>query len=142
MAPFVSHRYFQVWSLSPSHTVLSLRSNPSWMDETTTRIEIEAWHVKALMIQPRMQGLSIVRAHGAEHEQACRKFGIEAEAGSLFLLESEGFSGFLVSGTPQWREAVREIGDPSLFAIPVADLEVGGGPPSELAADIVVANID
>jgi hypothetical protein len=141
MAAFESHRYFEVWSLSPSHSVLLLRSNPSWMDDSTTRIEIQASHVEALMIKPRMQGLRIARAAPEEHQAACDRFGITTEPGSLFLLESEGFSGFLVSGVPQWREAVREIGEPSLFAGPVPDLEVGGGAVPGLPADVVSANI-
>lgn len=142
MAAFESDRYFQVWSLSPSHSELLLRSNPSWMDKSATRIEICALHVEALMIQPRMQGLRIVRTWGAEHEAACARFGVEASEGRLFLLESEGFTGFVISGIPQWREAVRELGDPSLFTIRPPALEPGAEPSAEQAVDFVSANID
>ncbi|WP_194927848.1 hypothetical protein [Catenulispora pinisilvae] len=142
MVAFESDRYFQVWSLGHSHDALMLRSNPSWVDNSTTRIEICAWHVEALMIKPRMQGLRIARAAGDEHEAACRRFGIEADAGSLFLLETQGFTGFLVSGIPQWREAVRELGDPSLFAFRVPDIEQDEGRTEETASVVTVANID
>ncbi len=143
MAPFESERYFEIWSLSPSHRTLMLRSKPSWMDGSTTRIEIYAAHVEALMIKPRMQGLRIAQAVGAERDAVARRFGIEAEAeaGRLFVLETKGFSGFLISGMPEWREAVRELGDPSLFDFRAAsDIEAAG--PSGLPEDVTFGNID
>lgn len=142
MAAFESHRYFQVWSLTPSHSTLMLRSEPSWMDESTTRIEIYASHVEALMIKPRMQGLRIARAVGAEHDDACRRFRVEAEPGTLYLLETDGFAGFLISGTPQWREAVRELGDPTLFDFAAALSDAEAGRPAGLPQDVTAANID
>jgi len=144
MAPFESERYFEVWSLSPSHRTLMLRSNPSWMDESTTRIEIYAGHVEALMIKPRMQGLRIARAVGAERDAVIRRFGIqaEAEAGILYVLETEGFSGFLISGMPERREAVREIGDPTLFDFRAALSGIEEGRPATLPQDVAYANID
>src|SRR5689334_15826748 len=115
MAEFESDRAFMVWSFSASHRVLFLRSNPNRLAEVKTRIEIYIGHVEVMLLRSRMEGLGIWQPSAEEEREVANRFGLEIVSGYLYLISSEGFTGFIVGGRPSWREAAREIGDPALF---------------------------
>lgn len=106
---------FEIWSFSPSHRTMLLRSNPSPGDGGGTRIEIYVGNVEVMLLRPRMKGLKIWRPSSQEASEAAEKFSIGDKLQSLYLISSEDFYGFIVGGRPSWREAVREFDDETLF---------------------------
>ena len=94
---------------------MMIRNNPDPSIEPGTRIEIYLGKAEAMSIKPRMKGLKIWRPSPAEAASAAEKFGIRAGMASLYLLATEGFSGYVLSGRPAWREAVRDLEAPTLF---------------------------
>lgn len=114
MAAFESSRMFQVWSFSASHRTMLLRSNPTNLVASETRIEIYIGNVEIMYIKSAMDGLRIWRPVDAEAGEAISRFQLHG-AEDLYLIESGSFSGFLVGGRPSWREAVCGLDSPSLF---------------------------
>ncbi|MEU9131483.1 hypothetical protein AB0D08_25805 [Kitasatospora sp. NPDC048540] len=114
-------RAFHLWWCSATHTTLRLQSNPTFAQGApATRIEIQFGHVRSLFIRPVADGLTVVRATPQEGAGICSRYSLDpAWADSVFLLRST-WEGFIVSSAPSWREAVRDIDDPSLFT-PVED---------------------
>ncbi|GAA2842094.1 hypothetical protein GCM10010441_77750 [Kitasatospora paracochleata] len=125
-------RDFQLWWVG-SHSTLRLQSNPVPDSDppVTTRIEIEFGHVRALFIRPVAAGLTVSHATAAEGAELCGRYGLDPDwAGSVYLLRSADWEGFVVSSTPTWREAERKYYEPSLFTPgeegpPPADLVTG-----------------
>lgn len=115
MSAYESDRMFEIWSFSPSHRTMLLRSNPSPGDGGGTRIEIYVGNVEVMLLRPRMKGLKIWRPSPQEASEAAEKFSIGDKLQSLYLISSEDFYGFIVGGRPSWREAVREFDDETLF---------------------------
>ncbi|MEV5846713.1 hypothetical protein AB0M32_32575 [Streptomyces sp. NPDC051985] len=108
-------RVFQVWSYDPSHRQLIIRSDPSRLDGTTTRVEVYFGHVECMLLRPTYKSLRVRRASPAEFRRVSDVAGIPAEDGeSTYLIDPEGTS-FVVSGRPSWREAERRRSDPALF---------------------------
>jgi len=64
---------------------------------------------------PRMNGLKIWRPTQIDAIEAVEKFNLRSRPESLYLLSSGEFEGFVVSGRPAWREAVRDLEAPTLF---------------------------
>ncbi|MFJ1805194.1 MULTISPECIES: hypothetical protein [unclassified Streptomyces] len=116
MADFVrSGRAFQVWDYDPSHRQLIIRSDPSRLDGTTTRVEVYFGHVEFMLVQPTYHSLRVRRALPSEFRRISEFAGVpEADMESTYLIDPEGMS-FVVSGRPSWREAVRRRNDPTLF---------------------------
>jgi hypothetical protein len=120
MVAFESERVFRLWSFSMSHNMMLLRSNPESRSGFGSRIEISSGNVSALCIQPMMRGLKIWRPTREEAIEVVDRFGLEVQLEHLYLLSSGKlgggeFRGFISGGRPQWREAVRELDDPTLF---------------------------
>ncbi|WP_043684263.1 hypothetical protein [Streptomyces xylophagus] len=116
MAEFVrSGRAFQIWNYDPSHRQLIIRSDPSRLDGTTTRVEVYFGHVEFMLVRPTYHSLRVRLAPPVEFRRISEFAGIPAEdSDSTYLIDPEGMS-FVVSGRPSWREAVRRRNDPALF---------------------------
>lgn len=115
MSAYESDRLFEIWSFSPSHRTMLLRSNPSPGDEGGTRIEIYVGNVEVMFLRPRMKGIRIWRPSPQEASEAAEKFNVGEKLQSLYLVSSDDFRGFIVGGRPSWREAVRGFDDETLF---------------------------
>jgi hypothetical protein len=110
-----SGRAFQVWSYDPSHRQLILRSDPSRLDGTTTRVEVYFGHVECMLVRPTYHSLRVRRASPGEFRRVSDFAGIPAEdMDSVYLIDPDGMS-FVLSARPSWREAVRSRKDPPLF---------------------------
>ena len=108
-------RIFKVWSFDPSHRQLLLRSDPTAIDSTTTRVEIYFGHVESMLLKPVYRGIRVRLATDEEYGRVAEMAGIDAESRNwTWFLEEEGNS-FIVSGKPAWREAPRQFADISLF---------------------------
>lgn len=108
-------RVFQVWSYDPAHRQLILRSDPSRLDGTTTRVEVYFGHVECMLVRPTYHSLHVRRASPDDFRRISEVAGISAEdMDSVYLIDPEGTS-FVLSGRPSWREAVRSRNDPPLF---------------------------
>ncbi|MFC4035319.1 hypothetical protein ACFO3J_28185 [Streptomyces polygonati] len=92
-----------------------LRSNPNFSVGEESRIEIYMGNVEEMFIRSHMEKLRIWRPTAAEAADAVGKFQLGGDVKSLFLISSDDFFGFVVSGRPAWREAVRDLEDSSLF---------------------------
>jgi hypothetical protein len=108
-------RLFKIWDYTVSHRTMVIRSDAEPSLGTTTRIEIYVTHVKTMLISTFLRGLRIRRASETELANVTTRFGVEASSDNLYLLESSSGNGFIVGGRPSWREAVREIDEPTLF---------------------------
>ncbi|MEV7218131.1 hypothetical protein AB0O31_34180 [Kitasatospora cineracea] len=115
MSAYESDRLFEIWSFSPSHRTMLLRSNPRPVDGIDTRVEIYVGNVEVMFLRPTLAGLKIWRPSPQEAAEAAGKFGIGDDTKSLYLVSSGGFRGFIVGGRPSWREAVRGFDDATLF---------------------------
>ncbi|MFF9819297.1 hypothetical protein [Streptomyces sp. NPDC014006] len=117
MPEFVrERRLFRVVSFAASHRVLLLRSEPTAVDGTDTRVEVYFGHVELMLLKPIYErGIHVRRASEAEFAVLKERHRLPAEdAAFTWMLEPDGDS-FVVSGDPAWREAAREFEDPSLF---------------------------
>lgn len=72
-------------------------------------------NVETMCIMPRMDGLKIWRPDLTEAARAAERFNLGGRVDSLYLISSGEFSGFVVAGRPAWREAARDLEDPTLF---------------------------
>lgn len=129
MSGFDRRRIFRIVSFQASHRVMLLRSDPEPKIDAHTRIEVYFGHVEMVFIRSVMTGLSIRQALHEEFESCVARFGVEARPGSIFLVNSSEGEGFVVSGRPAWREAVREFHEPTLFDF---SSPWEGGPPPGL----------
>jgi hypothetical protein len=123
-------RIFKVWRFDPSHRQLFLRSDPTAIDNTTTRVEIYFGHVTCMLLKPIYRGIRVRLATDEEYKRVAEIAHFDAEARSwTWFLEEEGNS-FVVSGKPSWREAPRQFADVSLFDLnqpwpPTPDVKFG-----------------
>ena len=108
-------RLFKIWSYTVSHKTMLIRSDAEPEVGTTTRIEIYVNHVRVMLINSFLQGLTIRRATELDLADVVKRYGVGASIDNLFLLESSSGNGFVVGGRPSWREGVREIDEPTLF---------------------------
>jgi hypothetical protein len=104
---------FRMWSISPTHNQLILRSDP--MDDAR-RAEVYFGNIQLMFLHPVLHGLHVRRATRSELGQLKQVCGIppDWEEDGVFLLSPSGLD-FVVSGNPAWREAVRDFDAPSLF---------------------------
>jgi hypothetical protein len=108
-------RYFQLATFTLTHGQLVLRSDPSYLDEAKTRIEIYFGNVHFLALAPGFEGLHLRRAGPAETDRLRELHGADVQHWEWVFLLNERGSQFVVSGTPSWREGVRNIEDPTFF---------------------------
>ncbi|MFE7409366.1 hypothetical protein [Streptomyces laurentii] len=107
MTDFVREgRLFRVTGFHPSHRQLTLASEATLVDRTTTRIEVWIGQVELMFLKPYYRnGLHIRRATEAEFGVLSERHGIQAQdAAYTWMLEPDGDS-FVVGGNPSWREA-------------------------------------
>ena len=110
-----SDTLFKIWDYTVSHRTMIIRSDAEPELGTTTRIEIYIGHVESMWLDTFMYGLTMHRPSEAEHAEISSMFSVEGERRYFYLLESKNRKGFIVGGRPSWREAVREIDEPTLF---------------------------
>lgn len=112
------HRTFQVWFYSTSHGQLLLRSHRKSVGEK--RIEILFTDVHALNLRTlNIRGLVIREAEPGEWTEPVEQFDAELRC---FLLQSDGWSGYIVAGSLHWVEEYAGMTDPSsLLTTPETD---------------------
>ncbi|KPH96792.1 hypothetical protein OK074_0885 [Actinobacteria bacterium OK074] len=109
-------RLFRVVSFAASHRQLVLRSDATLIDGTTTRVEVHFGHVELMLLKPVYEkGLHVRLASETEFAVLRDRHDLAADDASATWMIDPGGGGFVVSGTPSWREAVRRFEDPSLF---------------------------
>ncbi|MEU1192032.1 hypothetical protein [Streptomyces sp. NPDC005859] len=109
-------RLFRVVSFAASHRQLLLRSEPTAVDGTNTRVEVYFGHVELMLLKPVYQkGIHVRRASEAEFAELKERHDLVADdADFTWMIEPDGNS-FVLSSAPSWREADRRFEDPSLF---------------------------
>ncbi|RSO08043.1 hypothetical protein DMH15_41680 [Streptomyces sp. WAC 06725] len=108
-------RLFKVWEYTVSHQTLLLRSDTDLSMRSLPRIEIYVGGVQTMFLHSMMRGLTVARADESEVAEISAKHGVSAEVGITYVLKAGNGLGFLVSGRPSWRKAVRDIDAPTLF---------------------------
>lgn len=108
-------RIFKIWRFDPSHRQLIVRSDPTAIDNTTTRVELCFEHVELMLLKPTYRGIWVRLATDDEFDRVSGVAGIGQDSRAwTWLLEEDGNS-FIVSSKPAWREAPRRFADASLF---------------------------
>lgn len=107
-----SDRYFKVWQYTVSHRRLLLRSTRDNPPET--RIDVHFGGISFMLLRPYYEGLIIREGSAEECQRITDEYGVEAKLGYLYIL-GRGFSGFVISGKPQWHEDEGGSKDPSWF---------------------------
>lgn len=107
-----SGRVFQVWGMTVSHGQLLLRSNRN--DDEQTRKEILFKGVGALKLRTRCDGL-IVRIATTNEAAAIREEVdlTEDDGRNCFVLESDGWRGFVIALSAFESEDDGDYADPS-----------------------------
>ncbi|MEU7070548.1 hypothetical protein AB0B30_09160 [Streptomyces narbonensis] len=108
-------RLFKLWSYTVSHKTLLLRSDTDLKLAPAPRIEIYVGHVDTMLVHSLLYGLEIRKATERETDEISERHQVENDPTATYLLTSRDKKGFLISGRPSWRKAVREIDDPTLF---------------------------
>jgi hypothetical protein len=110
-----SGREFLLWKAVVSHGQVLVRSVKS--DTEPTRIDVLFKPVRAMKLPTKFEGLRVRDAEADETER------IEAEVGTLeadeqaFVVESDGFDGYVVAALVSTHEDEKEYDEPSaLFA--------------------------
>lgn len=92
---FDSARRFQIWRMVVSHSQLLLRSNRT--SEEELRIEVLFRGVTAMKLLNSMDGLSIREATDEEQLVIYSDVPRPAYRSSCFIIESDGFEGYVVA---------------------------------------------
>ncbi|MFD5111279.1 hypothetical protein ACFVWX_01595 [Streptomyces sp. NPDC058220] len=92
-----------------------IRSDTDVKLSPAPRIEIYIGHVDSMFVNSLMYGLTIRKADEGEAADISSRHGVENDPTATYLLRSGDWEGFLISGRPSWRKAVREIDAPTLF---------------------------
>ncbi|MFD5077795.1 hypothetical protein [Streptomyces sp. NPDC058371] len=109
-------RLFRVVSFAPSHRMLLLRSEPTAIDQTDTRVEVYFGHVELMLLKPIYEkGIHVRRASEAEFAVLKERHDLATDDAAFIWMIEAGGDSFVLSGDPSWREADREFDDPSLF---------------------------
>ncbi len=108
---FRSDRRFSLWAYSASHSQLLLRSN--WGDDGLgrsheTTIDILFKPVDALKVETDLHGLVIRRAPAVEEAQIKASLADDSLSvdDRVFLLDSRGTTGYIVSMAVGWHEGI------------------------------------
>lgn len=123
---FRSDRRFRLWAYSADHGRLLLRSAPGQDHETTIDLLFEP--VGALNLRTEVDGLVIRSATTEEAERAGLPPGRR-----LFVLESQGGTGYVTGTAVGWHEGVLDQVRPSFFN--TADAYEPQWPTQALAGD-------
>jgi hypothetical protein len=116
---FRSDRTFQLWAYGVTHSQLLLSSNTDRNDKACkSTVQILFKPVEAVQIQECYRGLVISCATEAETRQinaGICDYGFRNPSARVFVLESQGVRGYVVSSAIGWREGVLSRLEPSFF---------------------------
>ena len=122
-------RIFRIWSFVATHNQLILRSEPTAIEQTTTRAEVYFGNVQTMFVRPMYRRVHIREMSIAERDEVIDRFGLDPSIdGGFYRIDAQS-ADFVVSSEPSWREAKRAFDDPSLFDFdqpwPPSDIDWG-----------------
>jgi ribonucleotide reductase alpha subunit len=89
-------RRFQLWAYSVSMGRLLLRSTKG--EDVTTRVDVLFQNVAALSLPASMMGVVVRSADADEQRWIADSSGVEVVNGRAFVVEGDGYRGYVVAG--------------------------------------------
>ncbi|WP_327004360.1 hypothetical protein OHA72_56550 [Dactylosporangium sp. NBC_01737] len=108
-------RQFQLARATRTHSQIILMSNAVPQAGLPKRLEVSFSAVKFMSFPPVFEDLYLRQAPAGREAEILARHGIAASAGSGVYLLHEEHDWYVVSGPPQWAEAVRTYDAESLF---------------------------